>query len=301
MNTRIVGGHVSCVATIAALGVPVSAVAQMASSVPRSAFYAGVGGGYASANFGTQDLYAIGTSSAYNNADGTLRATGTAAGPGSVSMPNQSTFAPSADFGYFRHFAGTAWLWGARLSYTYFGVTSTVDHVRLPQEGEYTEYNGGQGTTIAFFGHAVAKSYETTIDHQIALAPFIGRSFKSALLYIGAGATYSRTHTNINELVGFADITHPLEIISGPPQDFSASGWVWGGALIVGGSYFFTPSWFLDVSYMYARTKKQTFNYSSTFTNPNGPNNTTQTGTLVGSSSGRAETNTVIVTISKAF
>src|SRR5215831_19264786 len=105
MNLRSVGGSVGRIAITAGLGVSVSAVAQ-SSSVPRSAFYAAIGGGYASANFGTQDLYAIGTSSAYSNTDGTLLATGTAAGPGSVSMPNQSTFAPSADFGYFRHFAG---------------------------------------------------------------------------------------------------------------------------------------------------------------------------------------------------
>jgi hypothetical protein len=269
--------------------------------VPRSAFYAAIGGGYASVNFGTQNVYAIGTSNAYNNADGTLLATGTAQGPGSVSMPDQSTFAPSALFGYFQHFAASHWLWGARLSYTYLGATSTVDRVRLPQKGEYTVYSNGQASTTQFFGHAVAKSYETTIDHQIALTPFIGWSFERGFGYIGGGVTSSRTHTNINDLVGFADITHPLEIISGPPQDFSGSGWVWGGALIVGGTYFFSPSWFLDMSYMYARTKNQTFNYSSTFTNPSGPNNTTTTGTLVGSSSGRVETNAVVVTISMAF
>src|SRR5262249_56572643 len=134
-----------------------------------------------------------------------------------------------------------------------------------------------------FCGYAFAKSYETTIDHQLALMSFIGRSFDKTLLYIGGGVTYARTHTNINDLVGFADITHPLEIISGPPQDFSGSGWVWGGALIVGGSYFFTPSWFLDVSYMYARTKKKKLNYSSKFTNTNGPTNSVQSGTMVGS------------------
>src|SRR5262249_45209117 len=157
-------------------------------------------------NFGTQDLYAIGTSSAYNNADGTLRATGTAAGPGSVSMPNQSTFAPSADFGYFRHFAQTDWLWGARLSYTYFGVTSTVDPVRLPQQGEYTEDTGAQRTTIQLLGHAVAKSSETASEKEIGFAPFIGRQLKTALRHIGAGPTYPRPHTKTNPLGGFANI-----------------------------------------------------------------------------------------------
>src|SRR5262249_30389368 len=148
---------------------------------------------------------------------------------------------------------------------------------------------------------AIAKSYETTIDHQIALTPFIGRSFENWFPYVGGGVTYSRTRTNIKDLVGFADITHPLEIISGPPQNFSGSGWVWGGALTVGGAYFFTPSWSVDVSYTYSKTHNQTFNYSSTFTNPNGPNNTTTTGTLVGSSTGRVETNAVLATIGVAF
>src|SRR5262249_35088699 len=127
---------IGCISIVAGLGVSVSAAAQSLSSVPRSAFYAAIGGGYASANFGTQGLYAIGTSNAYNNADGTLLATGTAAGPGSVSMPNKSTFAPSANAGYFQHFAGSDWLWGAKLSYTYVGASSTVDNVRLPQMGQ---------------------------------------------------------------------------------------------------------------------------------------------------------------------
>src|SRR5262249_21682846 len=152
-----------------------------------------------------------------------------------------------------------------------------------------------------FCGYAFAKSYETTIDHQLALMSFIGRSFDKTLLYIGGGVTYARTHTNINDLVGFADITHPLEVISGPPQNFSGSGWVWGGALMLGGAYFFAPSWFVDVSYMYSKTHNQTFNYSSTFSNPNGLNNTTTTGTLVGSSSGRVETHAVVATIGMAF
>lgn len=302
MNSRFFTGAIGCIAVAVGLVVSVPATAQNSSSMPRSAFYATIGGAYVSAHFGTQNVYAIGTSNAYKNEDGSLLATGYAAGPGSVSMPRKSTFAPSANVGYFQHFAGSDWLWGARLSYTYVGASSTVDRVRLPQIGQYTQYNDdGTATTTPFFGHAVARSYETAIDHQIALTPFIGMSFERWLLYVGGGATYSRTRTNIKDLVGFADITHPLEIISGPPQNFSGSGWVWGGALIVGCAYFFTPSWFVDVSYMYARTNNQTFDYSSTFTNPNGPNNTTTTGTLVGNSSGRVETHAVAATIGMAF
>jgi opacity protein-like surface antigen len=300
MDSRPLARLISCITVATALGVSVSAAAQ-SSSVPRSAFYAAIGGGYASAHFGTQNLYAIGTSNAYDNTTGMLLATGDAAGPGSISMPNKSTFAPSANFGYFQHFAGSDWLWGARFSYTYVGATSTVDNVRLPQLGQYTEYTDSGTTTTPFVGHAVAQSYEASIDHQIALTPLVGRSFENFFLYLGGGATYSRTRTNIKGLVGFADIDIPHRAISGPPQDFSGSGWVWGGAVIVGGTYFLDRSWFIDLSYTYARTKNQTFNYSSTFSNPNGPNNTTTAGTLVGSSSGRVDSQAVVVTIGKAF
>jgi hypothetical protein len=302
MNNRIFLVPIERIAIVVGLATSVSASAEDLSSVPRSAFYAAIGGGYASAHFGTQSVYAVGTSEAYSNADGRLLATGEAAGPGRVSIPNKSTFVPSASFGYFEHFATSDWLWGAKLSYTHVGASSTVDNVRLPQLGEYTQYNAdGTTTTTPFVGHAVARSYETTVDHQIALTPFIGRSVENGFVYVGGGATYSRTRTNIRDLVGFADITHPFEIISGPPQNFSGSGWVWGGAAIIGGTYFFAPSWFVDVSYMFARTNNQTFDYSSTFSNPNGPNNTTTTGSLVGSSSGRVETHSVIATIGIAF
>jgi hypothetical protein len=290
----------SCIAIATGLGASISAAAQ-SSNVPRSAFYAAIGGGYASAHFGTQNLYAIGTSNAYDNATGMLVATGYAAGPGSVSMPNKSTFAPSANVGYFQHFADSDWLWGARLSYTYVGATSAVNNVRLPQIGQYTEYTDSGTTITPFVGHAVAQSYETSIDHQIALMPLIGRSFENWFLYFGGGATYTRTRTNIKGLVGFADIDFPHMDISGPPQDFSASGWAWGGAVIVGGTYFFDRSWFVDLSYTPTRTRSQTFNYASTFSNPSGPNNTTTTGSLVGSSSGNVYSQAVVLTIGKAF
>ena len=297
MHVRFFNGLIGGVAIAMGLGVSVSAAAQ-SSSVPRTAFYAAIGGGYASARFGTQNVFAIGISDVYLNSNGALIASGIAEGPASIPMPNKSTFAPSANVGYFQHFAGSDWLWGARLFYTYVGANSTVDNIRLPQVGQFTE----AGTTYFFVGHAVAQSYETSIDHQIALMPFIGRSFEKGLLYIGGGATYSRTRTSIKGLVGFADVLNmPHTDISGPPQDFSGSGWVWGGAAIVGGTYFLAPSWFVDMSYMYARTNNQTFNYSSAFTNPNGPNGTTTVGSLVGNSSGRIETHAVIATIGKTF
>ena len=95
----------------------------------------------------------------------------------------------------------------------------------------------------------------------MALMPFIGRSFADGFIYTGAGPTLSRTHTNLNSLVGFADINGRPTDVSGTPVDFSGSGWVYGGAVMAGATYFFDSSWFLDISYTYAMTNTQTFNY----------------------------------------
>jgi opacity protein-like surface antigen len=91
--------------------------------------------------------------------------------------------------------------------------------------------------------------------------PFIGYSFEKGFVYLGGGPTGSNTQTNIRSLVGFADINGVPTDISGAPQDFTGSGWVAGGAGTVGGTYFLSHSWFIDIAYTYARTTDQTFNY----------------------------------------
>lgn len=296
MRRRVLRSFLSgCTVVLTGLGIGDSPLAQT-SGVPRNGFYVGVGGSYNSMNFGTQDLYAIGTSNVYQN--GTLVATGYAAGPGTVNMPSESKFAPSVQAGYFQHFANSAWLWGAKFSYSYLNTTSTVDNIVLPQYGSFTEL--ASNTTIPFIGNAVARSYATNLEHQLALMPFIGRSFEKGFVYVGGGLTWSRTRTNINGLVGFADLEGHHTDVSGAPVDFAASGWVSGGAGVIGGTYFLDPSWFLDFAYTYARTKSQTFDYSSAFNNANGPFGTTA-GTLVGSSSGKVITQGVTLTLNKAF
>ena len=104
----------------------------------------------------------------------------------------------------------------------------------------------------------------------------------------------------ITRLVGFADISGVPIDISGAPQDFTGSGWVVGGAGTVGGTYFLSDSWFLDIAYTYARTKDQTFNYFSTYTHTQNPFGTTS-GTLAGSSTGKVSTQGVTVTINMVF
>lgn len=278
------------------VGICISAVAQTP-VVPRSAFYLGVGGSYNSTDFGTQEVTAIGTSQVFEN--GMLVSTGRAAGPGIVKMPIESNFAPSVQAGYFRQIADGPWLWGAKFSYNYLNATSSVDNIIVPQSGSFTQL--ATHTTVPFVGAAIAQSYQTQLDHQLALMPFIGHSLGKGFVYLGVGPTGSKTQTNIKSLVGFADLRGQITDISGPPQDFSGSGWVVGGAGTLGLTYFLNHSWFLDIAYTFSMTRNQTFNYSSTFTNTQSPFGTTA-GTLVGSSSGRVITpQRVTLTMNVAF
>ncbi len=158
------------------LGICISAVAQTP-VVPRTAFYIGAGGNYNSTDFGTQDVNAIGTSQVFESR--MLVSTGRAAGPGIVKMPIESNFAPSVQAGYFRQITNGPWLWGAKFSYTYLNSTSSVDNVVVPQSGSFTEL--ATHTTVPFTGAAIARSYQTQLDHQLELMPSSGTSWGKVL------------------------------------------------------------------------------------------------------------------------
>ena len=50
-------------------------------------------------------------------------------------------------------------------------------------------------------------------------------------------------------MMGFADINGNRQDISGAPVNFSESSWVSGGAIVIGGTYFFDPQWFVAEFY----------------------------------------------------
>jgi hypothetical protein len=276
---------------------PYAQVTSPGSDVPRSAFFVGLGGSYNSLNFGTQSVYAVGTSNVYQN--GILASTGSAAGPASIYMESQSNLGFAVQGGYFQNFSGSNWLWGAKFAYSYLGTTSTVRNALLPQSGSFTPT--ATNIPVSFTGNAVVSSYQTSIIQQVSFIPFIGRSFEKGFVYLGAGPTLSQIRTKLNGLVGFADITGTPSDISGAPVDFSSSSWVYGGAAVVGATYFFSPSLFLDVSYTAGITSNQVGNYSSPFYNPSSTNGSVTIGTLVGTSSGRVITQAVTATLNMAF
>lgn len=267
--------------------------ASTSSKLPDSAFFAGVGGGYASSQFNNQSIYAEGISSTFDNRS--LVASGSAGGPPlNLSMPSQSTFAPTVQLGYFQRITNSDWLWGAKFSYNYLGATSTKDNFLIPQSGSFSG-----SSSNSFTGNALVRSFQTSITNQIMLMPFIGHRFDNGFVYFGAGPTLSQTQSKINDLTGFADINGNRTNITGNSSSFSSAQWIYGGAATVGMTYFFDPSWFVDVSYTYAMTQNKTSNYSGVFANPN--SGYSYAGQLIGTSTGSVTTQLLTISINKAF
>jgi opacity protein-like surface antigen len=262
------------------------------SSVPTTAAFMGLGGSYNSVNFGNHHIYAQGVSNVYLN--GALVASGQAGGPADAYSDTQSTFAPTAQIGFFRRFAGTNWLWGAKFSYSYLDATSTNQFVNIPQVGAFASANSD-----SFTGHVIVRSYQTSTDHQLTLMPFIGHAFKRSFIYLGAGPSLTHVQSKLNGVIGFADINGTHTDITGTPANFSSSAWVFGGAATVGATYFLDRSWFLDASYTYAMTARHSSDFSGPFASST--RGYTDTGILSGSYSGRETVQTFAVSINRAF
>ncbi len=282
-----------------------STIGDSQNFMPRSAFYIGFGGSSNSTYFGTQDVIAIGESIVSDD-DGIV-AEGFAQGPDDASggtpfyMNGELTISPSVEVGYFQHFHNRgSKLWGFKFTNDYINASSSIRDVRLPQVGEFTNYTDPDPTPVAFTGNAVAVSTKTRVIDQISFRPYLGHSFGRGFLYVGGGPTVSYLRTEVQDLVGFADIQRPIEEISGPPQDFRDSGWAWGGSAEFGVTYFLSQCWFLDCSYVLTLTGEKTFYFSSTFSNIDSTGNDL-TGSLIGSSSWSPVTQAFSVKLCRAF
>ncbi|MGM4906575.1 outer membrane protein [Tardiphaga sp. 866_E4_N2_1] len=265
--------------------------------VPHSGFFVGIGGSANTLDFGTQSVYAVGTSNVFTN--GVLTSSGSAAGPATLYPDDRAQIAFAAQGGYFSRFSGSDWLWGAKFGYSYLGTSSTIRAALLPQVGSFAPT--GTSTVVPFTGNALVQSYQIHIDHQMTFVPFIGHAFDRGFVYLGAGPTLTRVRTDLNGLIGFADLNGNRTDVSGAPINLTSKSWVLGGAAMVGATYFLDPTWFVDVNYMFAMTENNTANYASPFTNPNGTGGTTNQGTMVGTAAARTQTQAITVTINKLF
>ncbi|QIB35605.1 outer membrane protein [Ancylobacter pratisalsi] len=272
---------------------PAATPAPAESLVPASAFFVGGGGSFNSTRFTDQTLYAQGVSTIYLG--GVEIGDGYAGGPMTPNFDSSNDFSGMLQFGYFRHFTGTDWLWGAKVTYNYIGAESEIEPVIVPQVGAFTGPSPG-----TFEGNVVARSYSTRVNNQFALVPFLGRSFDKGFFYFGAGPTLSRVEYAFNDVVGFADLSGVHYDITGWSDSYSSTSWVWGGEVVIGATYFLTPDWFVDASYTYSTTEKTSKGYSGPFATET-RTGYTDTGVLSGSFTGRSNTQTFMVSINRAF
>jgi len=261
--------------------------------VPNSAFFAGFGGSYNSVKFTDQNIYAQGVSVVFTEAE--LYAGGAAGGSTSPGFGTQDVFAPGVQAGYFGHFGDSQWLWGAKFSYNRLGAEAESEHIAVPQDGGFTG-----GNTDTFSGNVMVHSYKTSIENQIALMPFVGRSFDKSYFYFGAGPTLSQVKSTLTGVTGFAYINETHYDITGKPSSFAETNdWVVGGAVTAGATYFFTPNWFIDASYTFSKTKTKTNDFSTPFSTST--DGYTDAGILSGNYGTSTNTQTVTVSINRAF
>ncbi len=257
------------------------------SMVPNAGLYVGVGIGANSTQFNGQTLSGTGLTT---DTIAGRTASGIGSGETGVVFGPAKSISPSVQIGYFQKFQDSSYLWGTKFSYSYIGGSpATTYNVQLPQYGTFP--NGKPLTG----GDAVTSSYQKSITNQISLIPYFGKSLEKGMIYFGVGPTYSQVRSTTNGLVGYAQIDGRTVDVSGAPQSFIASQWVYGGAAMLGGSYFIDKDWFLDLSYTYAMTQNKTSNRISPFSNP------PTTGFLIGSSTGTAAVQTIGLTLNKLF
>lgn len=213
-------------------------------SYQSAGWFGGVGGSYNSVKVDST-VSGIGRTEIYSGA--TLVAIGTAGGPAAPFKDTETTFAPLAQFGYFQKIDRSDWLWGTKFAYKYLGLTLSDDGFDAPQEGVYEVLN--PPSTSTFLGNAVTDSAQTSVDHELALIPFLGRSFHKGHFYLGGGPVVFAAETRMYGLSSYADIAGVHTNIGGAPLNLEGSNWMWGGAAQMGMMYSFSPSCILDVSY----------------------------------------------------
>mgnify|MGYP006275051195 CR=1 FL=1 len=268
------------------------------SAPARSGMYVGIGGGYGLVNV-SQSIYAKGVSNVYDEGTTTLSNIGTADGSTNNWDNSQSTFAPLGQIGYFAHFDDdTDWLWGAKFLYRYYGTTSSQYNVSVPQAGTFT--SATTGAVTPFTGYEVINPAQTSVNSQLGLLAYIGKSFGNSRVYFGAGPAAFQIQSNMIGNIGYAYIPYPtLNSITGNPVNLSTNTWLVGGAFEVGGSYYLDQSWFIDANYSFGITATQSVSYSTQFTNT--ASGQTTVGTNLVQPSQSITTQSLSVSINRAF
>ena len=262
------------------------------SFVPPSAFFGGLGVNGSSVNFTNQHVYAGGTTWQTGNI------IGQGAGATDFVLDSNSAPVPFVQAGYFKHFASSPWMWGGKLSYSYLDISADRS-LLIPQTGSVTQTTG----TLPFSGNYTVQTYEQTLNHQIALVPLIGQSFEKSYLYLGVGPTFSQTKLTIENMSSPIAFANGLPISPtgvGNGSNYSTNQWLFGGVAMVGGTYFISPTWFVDLSYSYSISGITNSSWGGPWTDSL-PTGGLRIGNNSGTSSGSVNNQALSVSINKVF
>lgn len=140
---------------------------------------------------------------------------------------DQSLSSPFHHQEYTKHFKGSHNTWGVKFLSNYLGL-SAQDRLAASQAYKLASSN---------------------IDHELGVLAYIGRSFANGHVYLGGGPSLFGAKSNVHDSFG-NDTNHGSSDFFNPAN----SRLMWGGAAQLGMSYYFDPSWYLDLNYTYAIT-----------------------------------------------
>lgn len=270
--------------------------AELDSTVPNASFFVGLGVSGSSVNFEDQHVTAGGTTWQ----PGPVLGWGT--GSTAFSLDSSAATVPMIQAGYMKHFSNSRWIWGGKIDYTYLNI-SAEHNLLIPQLGGVTSTSNGVTTPYSFSGNYTVQTYRQTLNHQISLAPLIGRSFEKSSWYLGIGPTFAQTKTSIYNMAS------PIAFVNGLPEsptgvgngsNYSTNQWLFGGVAMIGATYFISPTWFLDLNYRYARTGTITSRFAGPWTDTL-PSGSTRIGYNSGLSSGSVTPQAVSASINIVF
>jgi hypothetical protein len=273
-------------------------VSTTAGDLTRDGLFLGVGADYNSVNL-TQNSWGKGVSNIQTSTG--VNSNGVAQGQGAPFHDVNNVLAPSFQAGYFKHIAGTPNLVGIKFSYQFLDSTATNSNLYIPQLGQTT--SAITGVTSPLYGYVNADSVQPTTNHEMTLLVFAGRSFGNLSLYFGVGPSLVNLQSKNYYSIGYADVEGATLNVTGLVGYTSPSVWAWGGTAQLGATYFFTPSWFIDVAYKYTATGDNTTNHQQTFTNTSNFAGTTYStsGTLYTKDTLSVKNQSLMLTINKVF
>jgi hypothetical protein len=273
-------------------------VSPTASDTAHKGFFLGVGGNFNSINL-TQTSWGKGISNIQTSTGS--NSNGVGEGNGAPFHHYSNALGPSFQAGYFKHIGDTPNLVGVKFYYQYIDSTATNSNLYIPQLGQSTSVN--TGITSSLYGYVNADSVQPTVNQEVTLLLFTGRTFGNASFYVGVGPSLVNMQSKNYYSIGYAEFEGATINVTGLVSYSSPSFWALGGTAQIGSTYFITPTWFLDMSYTYTLTSGYTTSHQQTFTNTSRLGTTTYTtsGTLYTKDTMSVKNQTLMLTINKVF